>query len=228
MLNQTTAIIFDCDGVLVDSEQISISVDRLFLRSIGLEYSEQDLSKLIGLSEDQYYTRINNDYSKLGKDSLPTEFIAQIRTERWRRYESELTEVHGASDFLQMNKRKVAVASSSSYKSIVKKLKLAHLHNYLAPNIFSTEQVRRGKPYPDIYYYSAAKIGVDPKNCVVIEDSVNGVKAATKSGSSVWGFTAGSHATVDLEMRLKTAGASLIISSFKDLSDKLNHPYYSP
>lgn len=217
-----SAIIFDCDGVLVDSEIIYTAVERKHLSRLGLHYdSTAYQTRFVGLADDDYINKLASDYQARGKGLFPDEYAANVKAESAARIEAELQAIDGIKPLLQRLNASTAVASSSSVGALQKKLDLTGLHQYFSPHIYSGEQVQRGKPAPDLFLLAATRLGVTPENCVVVEDSVNGVSAGVAAGMKVWGFTGGGHADAGLQDRLMAAGAQKVFSSFQDMSSAL-------
>lgn len=212
------ALIFDCDGVLVDSEAISMAVDLEKLSHFGLNYSlDEYSSQLIGLNDHDYVSRLKRDYHTLGKGELPLNILEAMKRARWERYSLELRSFEGLPEILDVFDGKVAVATSSTADSTVHKLQLTGLYKYFQGRIYSTEEVSSGKPAPDIFQHIMRRMGLTPSQCLVIEDSVNGVNAALRAGIRVWGFTGGGHADKKLAERLESAGAEKVFSNYTEL-----------
>ena len=217
-LNEFDAIIFDSDGVLVDSEIIHIAVERELLAEIGLTYSfEAYVSRFVGLSMPDYFAALEHDHrNKFGRP-FPTNFEDELTGRVWPRIETELQAIPGVSDLVSEFQGAVAVASSAPLERLMKKLKLTELEHLFAPHIYSAQAVEKGKPAPDLFLYAADRIAVPPNKCLVIEDSENGVRAGCAAGMTVIGFTGGGHADANLGARLSSAGAHRILSSHADL-----------
>lgn len=212
------ALIFDCDGVLVDSEVIAIASEREILASWGLEYDFQTfVSRFVGLHNRDFHAALAADAIAVGL-SLPTDFGKQMQANNWKRYETELCPIDGVLEVVVAFAGPQAVASSSEADKLVRKLQLTGLFDTFAPHIYSSDLVTHGKPAPDLFLHVANQIEAQPAGCVVIEDSVNGVKAALAAGMTAWGFTGGGHADVGLGERLAMAGAGMVFSSHKDIS----------
>ncbi len=213
-----SAIIFDCDGVLVDSERIAIAVEREHLARVGLMYDTTDyLSRFVGLTSQDYHLALERDHRALHNRSLPGPFFEDLKRECLARYESELSSFDGLERFLESYDGAVAVASSSSGPILRKKLEITGLHARFDPHIYSGDDVAQGKPAPDLFLLSASRLKVDPSQCLAIEDSVNGVRSAAAAGMDVWGFTGGGHADAQLGDRLRAAGAQEVFSGFSDI-----------
>jgi beta-phosphoglucomutase-like phosphatase (HAD superfamily) len=115
----------------------------------------------------------------------------------------------------------MAVASGSGLERLEHSLKLTRLWDLFAPHIYSTEQVANGKPAPDIYLFAANKLGVNPSQCLVIEDSEHGACAGKAAGMTVYGFTGGSHCNRAWDVRLQQAGADAVFSDMPSLKAAL-------
>ena len=170
-------VLFDCDGVLVNSEVIYEEVEHEHLNAIGLHYDPVEyIARFTGLSGVNYLREVQQDYDKLGKGPVPKNFQADLYAATRARFENELEAVNGVGDFVASLDLPIAVASSSTVQSLHWKLQRTELHHHFKPHIFSGEQVENGKPAPDLFLFAAEKLGVSPEDCVVIEDSGNGVK----------------------------------------------------
>jgi len=212
------AIIFDCDGVLVDSEVIAIAVEREHLSGWGLAYdNETYLSRFVGLHNRDYHTALRQDAEDRRID-LPADFPVIIQAAIWSRFEAELSAIEGALDLASNFGGPVAVASSSEQDKLHRKLDLTGLASAFGPHVYSADLVENGKPAPDLFLLAAKKLGVPASNCLVIEDSENGVRAGRAAGMMVCGFTGGAHADSGLAARLKRAGAHMLARSFAEIA----------
>ena len=212
-LNEPEAIIFDCDGVLVDSEVIHIAAELELLAHLGLVYERKTyLTRFVGLSNADFYAELKSDYARLTGDQFPSNFGSQLDQIVWPRIEGELEAIDGAADLVDAFGGKVAVGSSSPYHKLMKKLEITGLQSLFAPHIYSADQVKAGKPAPDLFLHSAAQLDVDPGRCLVIEDSVHGVLAAIAAGMTPIGFVGGGHCDVGLEQRLLANGAEVVVT----------------
>lgn len=204
-----SALIFDCDGVLVDSEAIHVAVEIELLAEMGLTYTlETYLSRFVGLGVPEFHAALAEDYAALGRGPFPDDFGPRLHARAWPRIEAELKALPGAAELAAMFGGPIAVASSSITPKLHRKLALTGLTETFAPHIYSADQVARSKPAPDLFLFAADKIKSDPATCLVIEDSVNGVKAALAAGMTAFGFTGGGHADAGLGERLLAAGAA--------------------
>jgi HAD superfamily hydrolase (TIGR01509 family) len=209
------AIIFDCDGVLVDSEVIAQEVETSMLAEIGLHYDRREFNvRFMGTSEAAYWELIEADgLARLGR-SITAELRVPLDARIRVAFRERLAEVPGARAAVSSVRQLKAVASSSSLKSLRVKLKRADLWDPFAPHVYSADHVRHAKPAPDLFLHSAAMLNVAPRDCLVIEDSVNGVRAALAAGMRVWGFLGGSHHDEDSGTRLVNAGAERIVDDW--------------
>ena len=216
------ALIFDCDGVLVDSETISIAVEREMLSGWGLDYPfETFVSRFVGLHNRDFHAALAADAISNGHP-LPEDFADQLQAQIWRRFETDLTAIGGVLDAVAAFAGAIAVASSSEAAKLVRKLQLTGLHAAFAPHVYSSDLVTNGKPAPDLFLYTSRQINARPENCVVIEDSVNGVKAARAAGMTAWGFVGGGHADAGLGERLLSAGAHRVFASHAQIAAALS------
>ena len=223
------AVIFDCDGVLVDSEVLAIRGERNALAEMGLDYAPEDfVRRFVGLHDGAFIEQLSADFRARLNVAPPDDFGDRIIDGR-RREMKALTAVAGAGEALAAARkaaRAVAVASSSRAHFLDAKLKRTNLHGFAAPHIYSADLVARGKPAPDIFLYTAQKLGAAPERCLVLEDSVNGVAAGVAAGMTVWGFLGGGHIFDGHAARLEEAGASATIDDFDAFVKAL--PFASP
>jgi HAD superfamily hydrolase (TIGR01509 family) len=216
------AILFDCDGVLVDSEKIYVDVEREHLARIGLHYGlDEYMDRFQGLSGVDFWAELDRDHRALGKGPLPESFGPDLDQATMERIDRELSEISGIKKLLDAHKGPRAVASSSRLHRLVHKLKHTGLFDYFEPHIYSGEQVENGKPAPDLFLFAAEKLGVESANALVIEDSSNGVKAGLAAGMTVWGFVGGGHSHDGHTEQLMAAGAHKVVDSHDNLADLL-------
>lgn len=209
------AIIFDCDGVLVDSEVLAIRGERAALEALGLSYSPEDyVRRFVGLHDAAFFDQLRDDHrARLGR-AADEDFEERVLEGR-RREMQALTIIAGADAALVAAKARygrIAVASSARAKFLESKLKRMGLYDFAAPHVYSADLVAAGKPAPDIFLYAAEWIGAAPARCLVLEDSVNGVRAGLAAGMTVWGFTGGGHCFEGYGARLAAAGADRIMA----------------
>ena len=206
LMTKFDAIIFDCDGVLVDSEVLAIRGERRALADYGLDYSAAEfVRRFVGLHDDAFWTALRADYHDKHNRPAPDDFAEVILAAR-REEMAALQVIEGAAQALQAHPC-VAVASSSRAHFLESKLKRMGLWEHAAPHVYSADLVENGKPAPDIFLYTAERLGVAPTRCLVLEDSENGVRAGVAAGMRVWGFLGGGHIFEGHGERLRTAGA---------------------
>jgi len=200
-------VIFDCDGVLVDSEIISCRIESELLDKIGLSISTEEIvARFVGLNYDTMAQQIQADYGT----RLPDGFESSCLNRFSQAIETELEAVPGIADLLDHMPYPICLASSSPISRIEKSLAVTGLSDYFNGSVFSAQMVSRGKPAPDLFLLAAEKCAVAAPDCLVIEDSVHGINAAVAAGMRSIGFTAGSHCSAAQEEILADAGADLL------------------
>lgn len=218
------AVIFDCDGVLVDSETLAIKGEREALTRLGLHYTpEEYVRRFVGMHDRMFFDHLHTDYLAVHGRAAPDDFEERVLDGR-RREMGGLQIIEGADLALLAAREKfsrLAVASSSRAHFLKGKLERMGLYDLAAPHVYSADLVAEGKPHPDIFLYAAEKLGAEPARCLVLEDSANGVKAGRAAGMIVWGFTGGGHCYDGYADRLKDAGAHRIIAHHHEFLDAL-------
>lgn len=209
------AVLFDCDGVLVDSEVIALRVEMEMLAEQGLHFTRDDYAaRFMGLSTEAFHVAIDAEaQQRLGRPI--SESIRQ--SERLRAVMvAEMKVVPGVEAALAGLNLSKAIASSGSMEGLQRKLTRTGLWPLFAPHIYGADHVANAKPAPDLFLHAAAALAVAPADCLVIEDSVNGVIAAWAAGMTVWGFLGGGHADAALGERLKAAGAQRLLADWAE------------
>ena len=216
------AVLFDCDGVLVDSEILGLDASEEYLRGHGFQWSAADLVRMFtGFRDDVFAKKLSEEFHALHGRLPDTEFFqGLIDTRRKKRH--LLQPVDGAKQMLERFRGVKAVASSSRTEMLHGKMKRTGLFHFFDPHVYSAELVDHGKPAPDVFLYAAAKLDADPKKCLVIEDSANGVKAGRAAGMTVWGFLGGGHCFDGHGEGLLSAGADRLVDNFAEASALLN------
>ncbi len=213
------AVLFDCDGVLVDSEILAVEVETRMLAEIGLHYDLQNFkTRFMGMSDAAFFAALNSDSRKQLGRSLPEDFESRCREQLYREVSARLKEVEGAAKAVAALPRFKAVASSSTTEKLRIKLERVALWHLFEPHVYGADHVTHAKPAPDLFLYAANSLGVRPEDCLVIEDSVNGVRAALAAGMRVWGFTGGGHMDQLARDRLVAAGADRIVPTWTEAS----------
>jgi HAD superfamily hydrolase (TIGR01509 family) len=209
-------IIFDCDGVLVDSEVISCRAHADVLSRHGYPITqEQVFDRFLGRSTRQANSEVE---AELGR-ALPDDFHVQLQDELFRSFEADLEAVPHIHSALDAIAQAVCVASSGSHQRMRVTLGRACLYERFAPNIFSASQVIHGKPAPDLFLFAASQMNVPPERCLVIEDSVPGVTGGRAAGMTVLGFHGGSHCRPGHGDGLRAAGAAAVFDDMRRLRD---------
>ncbi|UFZ02249.1 HAD family hydrolase [Bradyrhizobium ontarionense] len=212
-------VIFDCDGVLVDSEVISCQAHADVLSLCGYPITADEVfDRFLGRSSKQATLEVE---AELGR-SLPDDFNARLQDRLFRAFEQDLRSIEGITDALDSIDIPVCVASSGSHQRMRVSLGATRLYDRLAPHIFSSSQVENGKPAPDLFLFAAAQMKARPWACVVVEDSPAGIRGAAAAGMTVLGFHGGSHCRPDHAGSLQAAGATLVFDDMRQLPAILN------
>ena len=207
-------IIFDCDGVLIDSEVIANRVKAEELGQLGYAITtEEMIDRFAGISEKDTDELIQQEYGSY----LPKTYRRRVQERIFKELRTHVQPIDGVKEVLTQLKIPLCVASSSSLERIKLGLSTTKLINYFEPHVFSVNMVHRGKPAPDLFLFAAAQMGVAPDTCVVIEDSVPGVQAGKAAGMRVFGFYGGTHCNATHHERLKSNGADLVFSDMREL-----------
>ncbi len=178
-------VIFDCDGVLVDSERISHACLAASAAEVGLHVEHAEAIVLFkGRSMADCVAIIE---ARIG-GSVPEDFVARFRARSYEAFRREITPVAGVVDALDRIPLPSCVASSGPHDKIELTLTTCGLIDRFRGRIFSAYDVGRFKPEPDVFLHAAATLGVDPSRCVVVEDSALGVQAALAAGMTAFGF----------------------------------------
>src|SRR5260221_4400875 len=210
---QPDLIIFDCDGVLVDSEVLSCRCLSKILAGYGIDLGlDQALDLFLGRS----MTAVVEHYEALGR-SIPEQFSTELTAGVRAVFTSALCPIEGVSSVLEGLQIPHCVASSSDVDRVSFSLALTGLAAHFDGRLYTSQMVERGKPAPDLFLYAAERMRMDPRRTLVIEDSVSGVKAGKAAGMTVWGFVGGSHyQSRDGRANLHDAGADRIFGRMAD------------
>lgn len=216
----TAPIIFDCDGVLVDSEPIANRVMAALLNEHGYAITpEQSIARFVGKTLQAEMDMLRAD----GRPDLAEIIGRELVPRTLAAFERELRPVAGIPELLhRLAGRPLAVASGSTPDRLTLSLRVTGLTRFFDPHIYSSTLVANPKPAPDLFLFAAARLNVPPCSCVVVEDTVGGVQAALAAGMRPIGFIAGSHATPALGQRLREAGAAEVVASADELSALLD------
>ena len=203
--------------MLVDSEVLIHAIELEALAELGLHYESGPFkARFLGMSNPDYYAALDADaMERLGRP-IQQEMRPRMQERVRAVFDRELAAVPGARDAVNAVKLPKAVASSSGVAALDYKLRKLGLCEPFAPHIYSAEHVERAKPAPDLFLHAAAQLQVAPDDCLVIEDSVNGVKAALAAGMTVWGFSGGGHMDDALSASLADAGAERLVAHWAE------------
>jgi HAD superfamily hydrolase (TIGR01509 family) len=181
-------VIFDCDGVLVDSERIAVRIDAEVLAELGWPLTEAEIvERFVGRSHEFMVGAIE---ANLGRP-LPPDWEDEFHHRYREAFEAELVPVNGVVEALEAISTPACVASSGTHAKIEASLRLVGLYERFAGRIFSAADVTNGKPAPDLFLHAAGSLGVDPGACAVVEDSTYGVEAARAAGMHVFAYAGG-------------------------------------
>lgn len=181
-------VIFDCDGVLIDSERLAVKVDVVVLRELGWSLSEAEvIERFVGRSDRDTQAEIE---AYLGR-KLAAGWEKQFEPLYQQAFAAELAPVEGVLEALDAVTLPSCIASSGTHEYLRYALGLAGLYDRFAGRIFSAEDVSKGKPAPDLFLHAAERMGANRAGCVVVEDSRAGVEAARAAGMRVLAFAGG-------------------------------------
>jgi HAD superfamily hydrolase (TIGR01509 family) len=208
-------IIFDCDGVLIDSEMLSNRLEVEFLKSFGIECDLSDyMARFVGKNTKNVLEGIELLYGI----QLSESFWKSVEENTFKVFQAELKPITGIFEFLASIDKAKCVASSSSLDRLDMTLKVTGLFDRFSPYIFSSEQVNRGKPAPDLFLFAAKQMQVPSDQCIVIEDSPTGVRAGVAAGMTVLGYAGGSHIQPGHQAKLLDEGAIKVFAEMSELS----------
>ena len=187
MMSKYKCIIFDCDGVLVDSEpignQVLVDMANGYGADIDLDYAFKHFKGgSIYTCRDKIQALVNQPLSQ--------DFIAEYRRRSYNAFKEQIQPVEGVKEVIESLSIPFCVASSGPTEKIHLNLELTGLLPYFEDNIFSCYTIEKWKPEPDVFIWAAKTMGFKPEDCVVIEDSLTGIQAAKAGGFDVFGFTA--------------------------------------
>jgi HAD superfamily hydrolase (TIGR01509 family) len=216
---ETELLIFDCDGVLIDSEMLVCTMVSEELTSLGYPITpEQVVERFAGRPEPEILALIARDWGQ----PVPPAYREAMTRRIHDAFTSELEAIPGVAATLARIRIPICVASSSAPAKLKMGLSFVSLYDYFAPNpsspnIVSATYVAQGKPAPDVFIYAAGSMRTPVERCLVIEDSLPGVSAARAAGMRVFGFTGGSHCQPGHAARLLQAGAERVLTAMAEL-----------
>lgn len=211
-------IIFDCNGVLVDSEPIATTVAAEAFRKIGIEITPETVARYFaGRRPADMFA----DIESVSGIRLPAKFPLLVSAEILQRLQEELRPIPHVTHALTWLRGPKCVASSSSPERVRMSLEVTELDRFFGKNVFSANEVKNGKPEPDLFLHAAACTGIAAEDCYVVEDSAAGVTAAVAAGMTAIGFVGGSHAEPNLAGTLTGAGAATVVADMRALKSAI-------
>ncbi|MPZ53667.1 MAG: HAD-IA family hydrolase [Acidimicrobiia bacterium] len=208
----TGLVIFDCDGVLVDSERLTVEVESLAFAKIGWPLTPKEIAeRFIGVSDADFLAAIEDHIER----PLPSGWVESLRDATYQRLQRELVPVDGIVEVLDALNTPYCVASSGTHHKMRHTLGITGLLDRFEDAMFSATEVAAGKPAPDLFLHAAARMDVEPARCVVVEDSPHGVAAGIAAHMEVIGYDSG------LVPRERLGEAHHIIDDIRKLPDLL-------
>lgn len=209
------AIIWDCDGVLIDSEVLSCTAAVEILAELGYKITlEKYLNDFMGKSTAQMFSDIEAETGLQLQKNFPDATLQQRQKDIFTQH---LKATEGMAETLKQLTIPMAIASGSSSARLEHTLKITQLFDFFKDHIYSAEMVKNGKPAPDVFLYAADKLGVNPADCLVIEDSIHGVHGAKAAGMDVFAFMGGSHMNPHLRQNLLNADVQAVLHRMDEL-----------
>ena len=218
-------LIFDCDGVLVDSEILVCTAVSEELTRLGYSITpEEVVRRFAGRPEREILAEVGDNWGR----PVPDTYYTRMKTRVEAAFSCELQAIAGVNEMLAELQLPRCVASSSAMPKLEQGLRHVGLLHLFAPNIVSAQLVAQGKPAPDVFIFAAGTMRTAVDRCLVIEDSEPGVRAARAAGMRVFGFTGGSHCAPGHRDRLLAAGAEQVLSSMQELPAALPSAFAAP
>ena len=215
-------VLFDCDGVLIDSEEIGYYVLRDALAEQGVSYERVEYVEMLsGMTDDELIAKLKSDHPH-----LDDQFFAALEQKYNHAMETQVKVIDGVIELLQTLKDHgipFAVCSNSDSNDLLHKLRKHGLYDYFSPHIYSKNHVDNPKPAPDIFLQAAKDRGYQPEDCIVIEDTVTGTLAGVKAGASVIGYIGEQHRDDEEADLLCGAGAKMLALSMEDVWNHIAH-----
>ena len=207
--------------MLADSEVLSNSVIAEIVTELGVPTTVDDAYRTyMGKRLSEVIETIER---VIGRE-LPPDFADAYQRRTFEAFRARLEPIDGAREFITAwHTLPNCIASSSSPERLALSLDVLNMTALFEGRVFSASNVARGKPYPDIFLHAAAQLGVQPSECVVVEDSIGGVTAARAAGALAIGLTAASHIKPGFDAKLREAGADHVVASFAEL-DRIIRP----
>lgn len=211
-------VIFDCDGVLVDSEVLAVEALCEVLVEAGVPAKPPMIARCFGMKQADILDSVERDTGVAVPDSVADALWPATRA----LFDRGLRPMPGVAGFIaRLGDRPRCVASSSSLERIRFSLTKTGLAGFFGDHVFSSQMVARGKPAPDLFLLAAGRMGVSPEHCAVIEDSIFGVEGARAAGMRALGFLGGSHIVPDHGAKLLAHGAEAALDTFDAVERQL-------
>jgi HAD superfamily hydrolase (TIGR01509 family) len=215
-----SALIFDFDGVIADSEVLSNTVLAEIVTELGVPTTLEDAYR--GYMGKRFHEVIAAIEQAVGR-TLPSSFGVQYQDRTLERFGRDLAPIAGVREFIaKFADLPRCIASSSSPERLAVCVEVLEMTSLFEGRVFSASNVARGKPHPDIFLHAAAQIGVSPRQCIIIEDSASGVVAGRAAGSTVIGLLAAGHIREGHAVTLKEAGAHYLAADYPELERIVN------
>ncbi|GAB2904109.1 HAD family hydrolase [Paraburkholderia jirisanensis] len=207
-------LICDCDGVLVDSEVIA---DRVMHETLVATFPGIAFDAIVKTAFGQKTSNFLAHVEQTFGITMPRDFVATIDRNVEAAFASSLSAISGVRDALQRVPLPAAVVSNSRFARVTASVQRAGLTEIFGERVFSAEQVARPKPFPDVYLFAAARLGVEPARCLVVEDSVAGLNAARAAGMMTIAFVGASHIPDGYADVLRNMGITRIMQHMDQL-----------
>jgi HAD superfamily hydrolase (TIGR01509 family) len=207
-------VIFDCDGVLIDSEKISMTVDMALLAENGIHLTETEMYlRFVGPTFEDMVAGLEREYGK----TLPPDLAARKDGMMLERYRRDLKPVPGVIPMLRELTLPKSIGTNGPRDRALEALRITGLAPFFGDRLTTYEDVEYPKPAPDVYQLAAKRAGFNPAHCLVVEDSVTGATAALAAGCKVIGFTGVAHDPAAKTRELKKLGVSHVIHDMGEL-----------
>ena len=211
-------VIFDCDGVLLDSEKISMDVDLALLAENGIDFTESEMHhRFVGTTFEAMIAEMEVEFGK----PLPRDLGERKDALMLERYRRDLKTVPGVVPMLQQLRLPKSIGTNGPRHRALAALRMTGLEAFFGDRLTTFEDVKHGKPAPDIYQLAAFRAGFAPDKCLVVEDSVTGVTAAVAAGTHVIGFTGVAHDPVSKAKALKELGDLQVVHTMDELASAI-------
>lgn len=209
-------VLFDCDGVLINTEEIGFGIMSEMFAEHGISYSRTEYVEMLsGITYNEFHAKLRSEHPE-----LPQDFQEQLDVRMKAAMQTEMKVIDGVKELLDQLKAEnipFAVCSNSGAENLIAKLKAVGLFEYFEPHIVSRHHVDHPKPAPDMFLHAAKLRGIDPQDCIVVEDSMTGTMAGVAAGMNVIGFVGEAHRDDGEAELLTQAGASMIALSPKQI-----------